>query len=574
VKIKPTIALVILSAIFALFGALGVAIGNYSGNTLVDAFSGLIGNAGNLFGILAIVITCTMDVDKLYVDAVRDQFSNDQALTVTMDTDEGPGRAGATIGFILIIAACCAQFLGGVFACIGTCQEISEVAKLAQQVKLRHDLEEGPPKTRAEKAHLEHDKEDALARERYENMRKREEREANKLFEATEDNDQSGGKEEEGERPKRHLPALQKVLFRNPENEEDECPQSYLVDAFAEIDGDGSGSIEMDELIEALSDCNIAVSKNAADTIMKEIDKNASGDIDMREFIQFFRRIEELKAFDKKNQARQQFATFLANFCFLADTVVVGVMLMLFIKMDETEDPEGYAITKNVMMACIAFLVVLFLLVILAPILRLSFGPTVGRLTVQYEMAKEIKRAQKKMLDDEGDQSPGQTKRQLYSADDPPPPVNAAMFGRSYRPGMVSQEAWAPPELQAPPQPPTPQQRSSTKISQPSQASSAPLAIQDGQQMGHTQTMQSTGGGSHPPSSSHSHVRKGNWKYDPAYYTHAREFGEVVVQENKGPMSWSPMQIRSAGAENNRGLNAPNVPHQLSHTAMPGNMMR
>jgi|Transcript_39545 hypothetical protein len=553
-KIPALRALVILAAIFSLFGAFGVAIGNYTGNTLVDAGAGFIGNVGNLSGIVAIVISCTLDLDSV---------SNFAAFT--MEYDKGPGRDGVTAGFGLIIAACATQFLGGVFACIGTCQEIREVAYLAQQVQLKHDLEEGPPKTRAEKAHIEHDKEDALARERYANLKKRQEAGDPYTVDAPDAKKKPGQPAgDTGEKPKMRRPYLEKVLFRQPQSEDDECPTKMLQDAFDEIDVDRSGSIDMDEIIEALSDCNIAVSKTAADTIMKEIDKNASGDVDLREFIMFFRRIEELKRFDQKNQQRQQFAAFLANFCFLADVVVVGVMLMLFIKMDEEEDADTYAITKNVMIACIGLLAFLFILVVLMPILRLSLGPTAGRLQKQYNLAKEIKQRQKKMMDDMDDQDGSGPRRLAYTADDPAPPVNAAMFGRSYLPRKVTQNAWAPTleEMNAPQAPQTPS-------TQP-----VPLSLQDGHAGSRAGSHHTPShAGSHAGGRGHSHVRKGEWKYNPAYYAHAREFGEVIVQDNKGPMSWSPMQIRTPGHEN-QSMNAPNVPAALALTAMPGNMMR
>merc|ERR1712094_105292 len=51
---------------------------------------------------------------------------------------------------------------------------------------------------------------------------------------------------------------LQRVLFRKPvEGDDDEIPTKMLEDAFAEIDGDGSGSIELDELVDALKLCGL-----------------------------------------------------------------------------------------------------------------------------------------------------------------------------------------------------------------------------------------------------------------------------------------------------------------------------
>lgn len=196
--------------------------------------------------------------------------------------------------------------------------------------------------------------------------------------------------------PEQRAPVyLQKVLFWGQEEGEDEgeIPQELLEFAFKEIDDDDSGVIEMEELVEALRLCGLEASQAASDTIMKEIDKNASGDVDIHEFVEFFRNIEELSAFHKKSQRRAQFATFLLNCCFLVDIVVVGVLLMIFIRLDETTSNDDYVILKQTLTIAGLLLAVLFVCVVGLPAARLTLGPPMSAYKKYYAtLAKRKKK--------------------------------------------------------------------------------------------------------------------------------------------------------------------------------------
>merc|ERR1719181_203823 len=304
----------------------------------------------------------------------------------------------ASSGFSIACAACGTMFAGALTGCIGTCQEMHDMAKIARERHLGAYKDEGPVAARSEKSAKIREAEDAESKVIYDNLQRRRKEELEKA------NDPLGvgGADDDDKKQKKVPVMLQRVLFRKPvEGDDDEIPTKMLEDAFAEIDGDGSGSIELDELVDALKLCGLAVSKNATDVVMKEIDKNASGDVDLREFIEFFRHIEDLNRFQKKTAARQQFLSFLLNFCFLGDIVVVGVMLMMFIRMNKDANPDNYSIMKNVLMACSFALGFLFLVVILMPILRLALGPTATRMQKQYELAQEIKQQQRRKAMDE-----------------------------------------------------------------------------------------------------------------------------------------------------------------------------
>jgi hypothetical protein len=351
---------------------------------------------------------------------------------------------------------------------------------------------------------------------------------------------------EEGEKQRRPPIMLMKVLRRQKADDDDTIPQQMLVDAFSEIDEDHSGSIDIEELVEALRLCDLNVSQKAADTIMKEIDKDASGDIDLREFILFFRHIEELDQFQKKSAGRQKFFTILINVCFIVDMVVVGLLLMMFIRSKEEDDPDNYSIMKNVLLALSFVLVILFLMVILIPILRLSLGPSASRMQAQYEVAKEIKKAQSKATDDNSGVGPRQA---AYIGDNAPPPINAALHGRSYRKTNES-SAWAPSVEDMYPQP---------------GALAATVPGTPGHEMGHAATI-ATNPMEHTPA--RQHVRKGNWRYDPSKYDVAKDYAEMQYQANLGPMTWSAMQVRS-GDQNTNPAVLPGASLALTDAAMP-----
>lgn len=513
-------AMLILSSIFALFGACGVSFGYYSGNTLVDTLSGVVGTVGNLFGLVAIILACSLSVEDLYKSALEKEATSAE-LTFLVRYDKGPARdSSGTPGFSFAIATCAIQLVGGICSCVGTFQEIREVAALARVVQSRHETVH---ETRAERYAQTREAETAQAAEIYRNLAKRAAGQPYAL--PLDDTVKSDPKREAEEKP---IPrALYKVIHRMPQDPDDEIPQKMLVDAFAEIDGDGSGSIDLEELVEALRLCDLNVSNAAAATIMKDIDKNASGDVDMREFIQFFRNIEDLHRAELKGQARKRFASFLANFCFLADVVIVGVLLMVVIS-SEDSDSDSYKILKNLLIACSVFLGLLFLAVIVGPILRLLFGPAAQRMQVQYELSKEIRLAKRKREKDMLEEDEPSFPRDMVPTPDEErpagPPVNAGLFGRSYRPGKVDEAAWAPP-FQPLESPPPPEDPAPSLTSQPTQQTQKSVSL-------------------HAPASLPPVRKGGHWRYDPQMYAVARDFAEIRKQGNVGFMSWSPMQIK------------------------------
>lgn len=241
-------------------------------------------------------------------------------------------------------------------------------------------------------------------------------------------------KEEEvdEEAPQRKAPVmLRKILYWNEENDADaEIPTYMLELAFREIDADMGGSIDTSELVTALRLCGLNASDAATDTVMKEIDKNASGDIDIHEFVEFFRTMEELHRFHKRSVARAQFLTFLCNFCFIFMIIVVITLIMVVIRMNrEGKGGDNMMIITTVLHVCSAFLGILCLCVIAIPAGRLTAGPSIDMWVKQYEIQFAHRRKKKNV----GGEPPPQGSKAGGWPGSEPQTVNAAMFGASYR---------------------------------------------------------------------------------------------------------------------------------------------
>jgi len=232
---------------------------------------------------------------------------------------------------------------------------------------------------------------------------------------------------------KKHV-MLKRVIFWADEEGDEELPMELLEAAYQEIDEDGSGSVTLEELVSSLQDCGLHASQSAADAVMREIDKNMDGTIDIHEFVEFFRTLEEMNDFQKKTEQRAQFLTFICNFCFLAHIVIVGVFLMIFIRMDEASNPDNYSIMQTMLMAFSVVLSLLFLSVIAIPAARMTLGPQL--VAWQYYYFKAIKPApkvQNQNLTSVASAANGIRGAAWAEGAGEAPPVNAAKYGASYR---------------------------------------------------------------------------------------------------------------------------------------------
>eukprot|EP00931_Biecheleriopsis_adriatica_P086512 TRINITY_DN61172_c0_g1_i1.p1 TRINITY_DN61172_c0_g1~~TRINITY_DN61172_c0_g1_i1.p1 ORF type:complete len:647 (-),score=150.09 TRINITY_DN61172_c0_g1_i1:105-1982(-) len=245
---------------------------------------------------------------------------------------------------------------------------------------------------------------------------------------------------QEAEGPKKKQPVmLKRVIFWSQENDGDEdveLPMELLEAAYQEIDEDGSGSLTLEELVDALKACGLNASQAAADNVMREIDKNMDGTIDIHEFVMFFRTLEEMNQFQKKTEQRAQFLVFICNFCFLTHIIVVGVLLMVFIRMDEASNPDNYTIMKNLLIAFSVVLCLLFMSVIAIPAARMTLGPSIA--AWQYHYYKAMQNQGVKQISSGQNTQTGRSRglrgaAWTEGAGEGPAAVNAAKYGASYR---------------------------------------------------------------------------------------------------------------------------------------------
>eukprot|EP00449_Zooxanthella_nutricula_P023712 CAMPEP_0198530346 /NCGR_PEP_ID=MMETSP1462-20131121/26298_1 /TAXON_ID=1333877 /ORGANISM="Brandtodinium nutriculum, Strain RCC3387" /LENGTH=603 /DNA_ID=CAMNT_0044260219 /DNA_START=25 /DNA_END=1833 /DNA_ORIENTATION=+ len=244
----------------------------------------------------------------------------------------------------------------------------------------------------------------------------------------------------ESSEPERKPPEmLKRVLFWSQEHggdaDSEGIPTSMLENAFREIDADGSGAIEIDELVEALQLCGLAVSYEATINIMKEVDKDLSGDIDIIEFVGFFRQLEELDRFQAKSAQRAQFVQCLCNFCFIAHIIIVSAILMSFINMNSEDDPDSYLIMQNMLMGFSLVLGILLICVICMPAARLTLGGSIKAWERQWH--EELRKRITKPGGDDEESKGARNAAWGTSANAAEGltelTVNSAMFGMSYR---------------------------------------------------------------------------------------------------------------------------------------------
>mmetsp|Transcript_86471 Transcript_86471/g.245194 ORF Transcript_86471/g.245194 Transcript_86471/m.245194 type:complete len:605 (+) Transcript_86471:59-1873(+) len=160
-----------------------------------------------------------------------------------------------------------------------------------------------------------------------------------------------------------------------------DLPTDMLVDAFVETDEDGSGCISLSELGSALRRCGLGVKQATVARIMAEVDKDNSGEIDLFEFVEFFRMVLDVNNVDEKSRMRAQYHASLSVVCFFFLLVVISVLCVRFSQQD-TDDSDsssgGSEMLMFILVMCVLMLSVLFCSLIVIPICKLTLGPSVG----------------------------------------------------------------------------------------------------------------------------------------------------------------------------------------------------
>ncbi|CAK9048040.1 unnamed protein product, partial [Durusdinium trenchii] len=366
---------------------------------------------------------------------------------------------------------------------------------------------------------------------------------------------ESGTGQPAGPRTVRRVPVmLQKVIFwtqENEENEEAELPMELLQAAYQEIDEDGSGSVTLVELVDALKLCGLNASEAAATTVMQEIDKNMNGTIDIHEFVMFFRTLEEMTRFQRKTQQRAQFLSYVLNFCFLLHIILVGVLLMIFIRMDEATGGDTYPILRNCLMVFSIVLVVLFLLVIGIPAARMTLGVQVAAWQHHYNTSLQPSAKFKNKQRSVESSGAGGVRSAAWAegAGTAQPQVNAAKYGASYRVSKMTYDA-------AGEQAALQQQAEAVPAARPSVGAPGHLSHRS-HRSEHSQVP--SGAGSAVPTARPQGAilsKTGEFvRYDPAAYRNAA----MNSMGARMPMSFTPMQVQNMGTSADEPGQVPGV---------------
>merc|ERR550514_167647 len=74
-------------------------------------------------------------------------------------------------------------------------------------------------------------------------------------------------------------------------NEARDLDENRLKDIFRQIDVDGSGSIDVDELMDAMLLFGVKATKNSAKKVLAAIDTDGNGTVELDEFLTFFSKL-------------------------------------------------------------------------------------------------------------------------------------------------------------------------------------------------------------------------------------------------------------------------------------------
>merc|ERR550514_1046122 len=74
-------------------------------------------------------------------------------------------------------------------------------------------------------------------------------------------------------------------------NEARDLDENRLKDIFRQIDTDGSGSIDVDELMDAMLLFGVKATKNSAKKVLAAIDTDGNGTVELDEFLVFFSKL-------------------------------------------------------------------------------------------------------------------------------------------------------------------------------------------------------------------------------------------------------------------------------------------
>lgn len=164
----------------------------------------------------------------------------------------------------------------------------------------------------------------------------------------------------------------------------------FLQEIFNEFDEDNSGELDMREFFIILRTCGFRVSMPAAVSIMQEVDVDENGFIDIDEFVEFFKKMDDLEAFRLKVEMTQHSTgarkNFITGYIFLLLAGCGGLFLM------DVKAKGENALVRTLLIAFSVLFAVSIFSVVLIPIFSIKFKPDerMRHLRNQVKKAKSL----------------------------------------------------------------------------------------------------------------------------------------------------------------------------------------
>lgn len=169
---------------------------------------------------------------------------------------------------------------------------------------------------------------------------------------------------------------LQHVIdYTSGEHGQRRIPETLLEAAFMEIDSNFSGKITTHELAEALRDCGLNVDEESMDRIMRDMDTDSSGKLDIEEFAEFFNMTMELVEWEEKQEQQKSFYAGCLQVGFFVNIVAVASIITVQSR-SASSGSEQYRRVQQVSQILMASFLMLFFSVIVRPLLRMTLGPS------------------------------------------------------------------------------------------------------------------------------------------------------------------------------------------------------
>lgn len=164
-------------------------------------------------------------------------------------------------------------------------------------------------------------------------------------------------------------------------------PIKILEAAFQEMDADGRGVITLDQFMATVAKCGFKTSKASFDRVLQEMNQERQGQLDLREFIAFFRLVEDGLNREASGKSKALMALYLCNFCFFIHVAILCAILIILVRRqanatpEDLEDPlhhaEGQLLGTTLQLVSISLLG-FFISVVAVPLLRLTVGSSIG----------------------------------------------------------------------------------------------------------------------------------------------------------------------------------------------------